>query len=653
MWPVMLWSVACHGPDEDKSDDGGPTTTFTEGEQYVPGDPILPTDCDAGDAAWVARAMPLLWGRKPHGAAEVEMWAKMAAEHGRETTIRAMALDFEFYINWFDWLTDALYVARSGDKEYSNCFAEFDLETHDGTLTDFIRRTEPADDEFGPNFTMADVLYDALVADDLSVVYRTHLFARMNRPTQGANVSAEEIEYNRRVNFGELFYRTYLGRNLNCMLCHNSEFSTTDSSDPDYDRTWQIPGNFETALFGMPTGRTAEESYAMFRYDGVVAGVFSSGVNPWGMSTACGKFVPVGNLPDSDMLGQESAYFIDPYGAEGSLHDIERYLSGGVASLRSAPLSIADDGTVAGPEAFAYLLAATVANQVWATATGYDLIVAHEFPRNQGQMVRLQHFADVLSESGFSLRELLVAVTTDPYFNPGLAQTCDAMLYGLDPVFDPWTISDADPYRRRNGASDAVHRLPARALLRSAHTNLSWRPRDAWFNGYFGGGDEEVFQSAIGVFLRESDPGHRGTDFQGLLAFETELGTCDEPSDGPDFIDRVLTAAIAQGATAGDVVAAIKDRLTSTGITPEEQLLVEDLIERPFSAPADDDPAFVSAVRLFCGAVLLSPQFQLVTDAEVGTTPALAEGVEADCENTAALMSQAGVSVQCTGTSLE
>lgn len=654
---ILLSLFACNGDGAQKDKGQGPTnttpgTSFTDGQSYSPGDPVLPRDCDAGDAAWVARAMPLMWGRKPHGAAEIELWAQMASTHGREVVVRAMSLDPEYYINWFDWMTDALYVARTGDKEYGDCFAQFGAPQHDGSLAAFLESNSPATD-FGPSFTMADVLYDALIADNLSVVYRAHLFARMNRPTTGANVSAEELEYSRRVNFGELFYRTYLNRNLNCMVCHNSEFSTTDAPLPEDDHTWQIPGHFETAILGSPTGRpTFDEAYAMFRYSGVVAG-FGPGNTPWGMSTECGKFIGEGDLPRDDMLGQDDAYFIDPYGPEGSIYDVERYLADGVDALRGEGLQVAGDGTVGGPDAFAYLLAASVASQVWATATGYDLVVAHHFPRNEGQMVRLQAFADALSGSGFSLRELLVAVTTDPYFNPGLPSTCEAMPYGLDPIFDPWTISDEDPYTRRNGASDAVHRLPARALLRSAHANLSWEPRDGWFGGFFGGGEEEAFQSAVGVFLRESDPGHRGTDFQGLLAFETELGTCSEPADGGDFIDDVLSDALESASTVGEVALAIKDRLTSAGISPQEQVLVEDLLQRSFSDPVQADAELESRLRLFCGTLLLSPQFQLVTDPEVGIRPALARDEIADCQRVAERMTAAGVAVTCEGSALQ
>jgi hypothetical protein len=648
---LILWGCNRDDPKDEPSPEEPPVDPFAGAPDYVPGGTILPRECDAGDAAWVARAMPLVWGRKPHGAAEVGYWAQMAEEHGREATLNAMTLDLEYYYNWFDWVTDALYVARTGDKEYSDCFEQMLLPSHDGSLTEFLRTQGPTEAEYPDRFNMADVIVDALVADDLSVVYRTYLFARMNRPTEGANVSAEELEYNRRVNFGELFYRTYLGRNLGCLVCHNSEFSTTDSDDPQFDLTWQIPGNFERALLGAPTGRSADEAYAMFRYDGVTVGRFDSGFQPWNMTSACGEFEAPENLPGRDMLEQDDAYFIQQYGPSGSVYDLERHLAAGVEQLQDG-LQVGDDGTVGGQEAFAYLLATTVASQVWATATGYDLVVAHQFPRNQGQMVRLQSFADTFSQSGFSLRELLVAVTTDPYFNPGLPSSCEALTYGLDPIFDPWTASEPDPYRRGNGASDWVHRLPARALLRSAHNNLSWVPRDAWFGGFFGGGEEEGLQSAVGVFLRESDPGHRGTDFQGLLAFETEFGTCaEDPVGASDFVDLVLQDAVAQSATVGDVVAALKDRLVSAGVVPEEQALIEDVLGRSFGEPAD--AAMEEQLRLVCGAILLSPQFQLVTDPELGSVPALARDVAADCQRVAALMTSSGVSVACEGTTLQ
>ncbi|MEQ1503418.1 MAG: hypothetical protein ABMB14_14365, partial [Myxococcota bacterium] len=661
MIPV-LWLASCAGPDDPGAPgDDGPTSNPSESVPSGPG-PVFeqpptavldPHACDAGDAAWVARAMPLVWGRKPHGAVEVGYWAQMAAEHGREATARAMTLDPEYYAAWLDWFTDALYVARTGDKQYDSCFERPLLASPDGSLARWIRTRGPMDGGFGPAFDMADVIVDGLIEDDVSVVYRAHLFARMNRPVEGANVSDEQLEYNRRVNFGELFYRTYLGRNLGCMLCHNSQFSTTDAPETWLDRTWQIPGDFEAAIVGDPTGRPAEEAYAIFRYDAVTS---DNGREPWGMDDSCGEFLTPGGWPEVDDLGQQTGYFIREYGPEGSIYDVERDLAAGVDALDGVGLAVGADGEVGGPEAFAYLVATNLASQVWATATGNELVIAHWFPRNEGQMRRLKWFADVLVTSRFSMRELLVAVTTDSAFDPGLPVTCDTDPYPLDPVFDPWTVSEEDPVRRKNGPGDAVHRLPARALLRTAHENLGWRPREGWFDTDFFGNplnpEEEDFQSEVGVFLRESDPGHRGTDFQGLLAFETELGTCTQPpAGGADYVDGLLAEAIAAGATVGDVVSALKDRLTSTGVAADEQRLIEDLLEASFADPASAE--LEERLRLVCGAILMSPQFQLVTDPEPAGVPVtLGVDAEAECQRVADRMTAAGTPVACDGTVL-
>jgi hypothetical protein len=623
-----------------------------------PGEEVPGRTCDAGDASWVARTMPLVWGRKPHGAQEIAYWSEMAAAHGREAVVRAMTQDLQYYVSWHDWFTDALYVARTGDKEYADCFEAPTLGQWDGSLTGWLQAHGPTEGSYGPSFNMADVIVDALVADDVSVIYRAHLFARMNKPVKGANVSAEQLEYNRRVNFGELFYRTYLGRSLNCMVCHNSDFSTTDHPEPALDRTWQLPGRFETALLGDPTGRDVQEAYSIFRYDVVEPVQSESGARPWGIHPDCGDFETPGSFSGSDTLGQQVSWFIEDRGPTGTMYDVERELAEGVDALDGVGLALGADGEVGGPEAFAYLLATNFASQVWASGTGAELVIAHWFPRNEAQMTRLKALADLLVESRFSLRELLVAVATDEYFNQGLPQSCFAVAYGLDPVFDPWTVSDDDPHQRRNGASDMVHRLSARALLRTATANLGWTTREAFFETNFFGQtenpEEEAFQSAVGVFLRESDPGHRGTDFQGLLAFETELGSCAEPSSGTgDYVDRLLTEALAEGATVGDVAAALKDRLVPEPVSDEERALVEALLGRTFADAVDDTPELEARLRLWCGALLLSPQFQLVTDPPPpGEPPALGSDARADCQRVAELMTMAGTEVTCDGTEL-
>ena len=607
--------------------------------------PDVPEVCDAGHDAWVMRAMPLMWGRKPHGAGEVRLWSQMADEHGREAVVHAMTLDPEYRAHWRDWFTDALYVARVGDKHYGPCFRNPRFDSHDGSITAHLVANDPGVAYPGAAFNMADVILDGLVADDVSVIYQAHLLARMNRPVQGANVSLEELEFNRRVNFGEVFFNTYLGRNLNCMPCHNSEFSTTDNADPALDRTWQLPGSFERALFELSSGRSADETYSVFRYNGLVR-EFGGGDPPWGMRRACGAFGNPNNLPQADFIDQNVSYFIEHLGSTGSAFSLERRFAQGVRDLKAQGLVVGEDGTVSGTQAFAYLVATNVADQVWAEATGSRLTIAFHFPRTEAQSTRLKHLADTFA-AGFSLRSLLTEVLTDDYFNAGLRASCRAADYGLEPVFNPWTDSEEVEKRKNNSAGDAAHRLSARAMLRSAHANLGWASRSTWLGVFDYDVNDEAFFEAIGVFQRESSPGHDGSDLQAALAWDREYGTCRAGLESGDIVDQLVGEAVTQGATGAELAHAIKDRLTSQDLDWTETEMVAEFLGVQPDAPVEASAELLRRSRLYCGVLLLSPQFQMVTDQEVGTVPRLALGLNEDCERVALRMSDAGYLTQC------
>ena len=646
---AALALVACNSKDgfDPTRPDPGTTTGdpyTTTGGTSGPTTPPTPTECDAGTEAWVTRVMPLMWGRRPHGSAEVQMWARVADAHGREAVVRAMTQHYE-YLSWYrDFFTDQLYVARTGDKEFDQCFQAGEMTTYDGSLAQFIRANAPDAGGFGQPFNMADVLADALVADDVSVIYQAHLFARMEQPVQGANVSDEELEYNRRVNFGEMFYGTYLNRDMGCLICHNSEYSVTDSPYPEEDRTWTLGGYFEKALLGYSSGISTDSAYAMFRYEDIVPN--SGGIHPWGMSDDCGRFNHFSAL-GGDFLGQNDSFFINEYGNQGSIWQIERDLAAGADALANGGLAVAGDQTVAGPDAFAYLVGANIADLVWQHAVGERLTIAHHLSRNEPQATRLKAFTDALVDNGFSLEELLVQVATDPYFNAGLPQTCGADPYGMDPVVNPWSISEEDEAMQGNGPGDLVHRLTARALIRSTHSAMNWKNAATWDLT----DDEEEFQAAIGVFLRESQPGFNGTDFQGALAFEAQYGRCrsPEPMSRNDFIGDVLEQGTAELATVGDAVVAIKDRLTGQPLTTDETVLVESLLGTSLSTTLDAAPADLEEkLRLFCGANLLSAEFHMALDPEpIGPIPQLAQGLDEDCQLVVDLMATAGTTITC------
>lgn len=619
MMPILLALLGCPSPTPPTVVDPAP-------------DPAPPASCDAGHEAWVQRVLPLLWGRRAVGAAEVQAWASMADQVGREAVIAGLAQGEPYREWWAIWLTDALAVARVGDKSFEECFGIAELSTHDGSLTQHLRSsaTPWISPWPGGSFTMRDVLLDALVADDLAVVWQANLYARMGRPVEGANVSREELEYNRRVNFGEGFYETYLNRNLDCLACHNSSFSVTDAPDARFDRTWQLPGRHETALLGDPARTDKDGLFALFRHDGVAYGPR----RPWGMSEECVTLRGPNGIGGPDLLAVDRSFFIESFDPSGSVWDLERLLAAGADDLATDGLRIADDGTVDGRQSFAYLVAARIVDRVFEAAVGGRLTISHGFPRNLEQAKRLEAYTDLFVQSGFSLQALLTAITADDLFNPGLPSECEMQAYGLDPVVVPWTVEDEDPALRGNSPGDLVHRLPARVLLRSAHAHLARDVPQEWALG----GNESDFQATLGVFLRESQPGFNGTDFQGLLAFQTRFATC-----GNVNADDWLADLLARGAdnTTDQVVRAIKDHLLADArIGADERALLEYLVG-PFDGRAGDvDPR---AMRLVCGAMMNSAPYMLTVAPTTSEPPRLLALQTNDlCPLVTSLMASAG-----------
>ena len=81
-----------------------------------------------------------------------------------------------------------------------------------------------------------------------------------------------------------------------------------------------------------------------------------------------------------------------------------------------------------------------------------------------------------------------------------------------------------------------------------------------------------------------------------------------------DWIQRLLAHAGAEGATLGEALAALKDRLigepTVTG--PEESKLLETLVGSPLDTPIAEAPDAEAALRRACGVFLATPEFQLI-----------------------------------------
>jgi hypothetical protein len=554
---------------------------------------------------------------------------------------------------------DALRVARIEDQAQDGCYGGASRDQVNGAIAQHIRDNPATSGGVGDPFTMLDVVRSSVVLDDVTPIYRGHLFALVSRPIAAANVPDVEAELARREDFGNVFDSVYLNRDIVCLGCHNSQASITDSEDPALDRHWPLAGHVDAALYGRSDGIEPERAHAPFRFDGFVRGGGSGGTTPWGMSTGCGRF---NTTIGPDIAGIDGR-FGSLSGQQLTVFELDAALARGFGMIRGTGLTVDAEGTVTDPDAaFAYMVSASVVEGVWKEVIGSPLTIANYFPRNQAQRDELQRLTDAFVRDGYSLDDLLVAIVSSDYFSRLAPDAgCGANGYTYPAIYDPWAIGDADPIKHGNGPGDSVSAVSARALISSAYAALEWSsPSNEQFPGgedgcdqlscteleqYCGFGfccetyavecqgaepaldpEELPFQRAIGTFLKNGERGFRGLDFQARLAWEDRFGACAKPErvPGQDFIDRaVALGAATPGATVGDVVTLIKDRLVGEPIdtTGGEPAAIEALIGTSLASPASGLTA--APMRRFCGVLLSSPQFVLGGIAGQGATPGL------------------------------
>ena len=615
------------------SDSDTPTTTAsddtgdTDQEPPPPGDQA--EDCDAGDEAFVKRLIPLIQGRKPEGMREVLLLVSMieqldaAGLDGRAVVARGLASGPLYVNRWRQFLWEQLRINRIEVKSNYNCYSVTNGPNTGPELAAFIRDNDANGTDFGQTFSMADVLESAIHLDDLSPLYRADMFARMARPLQGANISIEEFEVNARSNFGEIFESAYLGRRSGCLECHNSEESVTYNPDPKFNHFWAIPGKFEASIYGASKGRPEEELYAAFRVVGFT--VEKGGAKAWGMSS-CGGFDPGHN---GDILNIKG-YLGGELPSGQNLFDIDPLFKSGFASLAADGLELEDNLDVAPDQALAYLTANNIVNNVWKELLGYPLTLAHSFPRNEKQREILQNLTTAFVADDYSLRTLLAEIAVHPYFNVDAPDLCDTSTpYFLEPIFEPYSVTTADPNRRGNNVGDRVQRYSAWVLIESAM-------RTMWWDLPIGqiGGDENNYPGLdflrdTGIFIKDAQSGFNGVDFNGLLAWENRLasgispglkGACTGPLGQPcsqyEWIELMLVeASQTPGTTVADLAAAIKDRL----ITEPE--LADDGEREVIAAVMGLDPAskmngldslaLEEGARRYAGLLFNTPQFML------------------------------------------
>jgi hypothetical protein len=758
------------------------------------GVPATLEDNDAGDAAWAREASLLIWGRLPRSVQETAALAALVGESDRASVARAMTRTVDYRDRWEVAVLDLLGVSRAGMESNPGCHHLSTLEDA-SDLAEFVSENGPLDSTYSSEFTQLDLLRSALIADDLRPAFRANLYHLQYTPA--AQSLSEDLGLRR--HFAELFQSVYLGRDVGCLGCHNSEFAVSDNEDPELDHHWPLAGNVERAVFGAPEGIGTDEFALMFRRRGVkyrhwwskenpapepggtsaLDGCASTqriacadcpceeavcdampecctvewgpacaeacsdldgcqsdedplrndgcfeiqgagggcpgcsceeyvcdvmpgccdgavwthacatvcaaapgsecephpeaveSVRPWGMHPSCGEYLAESEIQEDVTAG--TAFFIDSFDSSASIHELEALLHVGMEQLGDGALAPAPDGTVDGPEAFAWMTASHFADRVWKMAMGTPLTLSNGFPRNSPQQMTLALLTSTFVTEGWSLAELLVTIVTHPTFNQRAPE--DVVVgspYYLDRLFEPFSGEAANPEHHANSRGDVLHRRDGRLLQRMVYEALEW-PEPQIFQSlvtYEMGLQDLDYQ--IGAFRQPSAPGHGGVGFQDLLRWEDSLADCRDPFDRPpnpdcevrdeacpecvcaplvcplrpeccfdvwgpecvalceyaspacvlpdrgedyafrpDWVDSLAEAG--QGGTWSDAIRALKERLISDPTLQEEEIpLFQSLLALPLTAALPADPT--EGLRAVCGVLLSTPQFLLAGD---------------------------------------
>lgn len=660
--------------------------------------PITYLDCDSDTASWVRNAYQAIVGHRPHSQGEVDVYvqlhdqiAQLVAEGAitidpKEAVARAMTEEPGYVPRWTTHFIDALRVARADEQNMAGCYDQRDRASVGPELASYVRDNAAGATGTGQQFTMLDLVESSLTLDDVTPIYRAHLFALVSFPIPAANVPPVEAELARREDYGLIFDSAYLNRDMVCLQCHTTEFSVTDNPDATLDRHWPLEGNFELSLYGASNGIEQARAHAPFRFDGFASGGGSR--RPWGWNNDCGQFSSsFGNDP-ANVDGK----FGDLIGNRLTVYELEQSLHDGLEALRGSAIAPGAGGVIDNPDhAFAYLWAATVVEGVWKEVVGSGLTIANYFPRNQAMRDTLKQLTDRFVASGYSLEDLLVGIVSSDFFSRQLPEeACGDGPYTYPNVYDPWVITDDDEARRLNGPGDSIAAVSARTLMRHVFEAMEWDvPADINFpggteagcsglpcnelEGYcdfgfccqtynaecLGGGgvviDEFQFQQGVGAFIKNGERGFRGLDFQARLVWEDRFGTCENPFPTTDFVDRIVAAATGT-ATVSDVVVAVKDRLIGEPSIDagDETAALEALFGAPLTSPASGVTGLETRLRQLCGVILSSPQFVLSGAAgRGGTAPTLTpsewafDAVCADVGPRVADFGGSGIGVDC------
>lgn len=643
-------------------------------------------------------------------------------KHSRKVFLNALFQSPEYHSNWDDLYRDFLRVQRVDELQNAACYGlRARTEAADAAAAAaFVRNRDPLVSADGVPPTMADVIAGSLVIDDMTPMYTANLFGMVAKTYAGANGEPVASELGRRRDFGAWFDSVYLNRDPVCLNCHNSEFSVTQSNNPLTNRHFPIPALLEKSLFGSSTGpavhggfEAGDRMHAPLKFarmvnncraatnaqlaaatnlptcaagdpifrcttastgptDFICASTFTyeRSMHPWGLAASCGNFT----RPDrvSVDLAAVEARFGNVVGLRSSVWDLSRSLRSGFDKLRSEGLGVQPNKEVPDPDrAFAYLAAMNIVEKVWREVTGTPLTIQSYFPRNAAARDQLQQLTDSFVASGYSQKALIETIFSSPYLNLSAPDAgCGVNAYTAPRIFDPWVTADNDPVKHGNSAADGAVMLSARTVARATYGALDW-PLAAYgslfpnVSGYGqnsiegSGAIERQFQTEVGFFLKNTDLGFRGFDFQARLGWEDRLGQCRKLplNTQPDVIDELIAQTSTPGVgTLRNVVEVLKDRFAGqSGIDDElERPALEAILGASLDADASTLANADERVRRVCGVLVAAPQSLLtgIAPPDSSTVPALTPASArygALCEGLASVPLLDGLGVACAG----
>ncbi len=493
------------------------------------------SQCAQEDAAFVREAMLALVGRRPLSENEtttavrfieqVDRQRNSSELSGRRVWARGLMRTPAFRDHYQEIILDALRTPRIGFQHLYECYGERLLDDESASLAQHVR-DNPALTGFGTAFSFLDLLRSSLVLDDLSPIYRAHLFAMISKPNVCPNVPPVEQELSLRQEVGHIFEAAYTNRDQVCLACHNSEQSVTYDPLPERNRHFAIDAFLEQSVFGSSAGVPERQTHAVFRIDGFLVDRFinedipvcdsfldafcergqstptcedssvpqcfaggtptctsragevyaecistSSAATPWGADSSCMSFTEV----TSDDPAGIQASLASISGKRTSILDLEQAIARGVVQLKTQGLVLDEQKVPKDADAaLAYLVALNITDTMWRELTGSPLTITTGFSRTQATHDMLKALTDNFLAHDFSLQTLVLDILETPYFNERAPVESCASAFNLPSIFNVWVRSEPEPEHRGNSAADGVHPLSARTLISATNAALDW-----------------------------------------------------------------------------------------------------------------------------------------------------------------------------------